>query len=232
MSPNNLKSIPNSMVDRFLLSSRQTVRKVYDAIPLCEAWVSHQILGELRRQGVGNIAIDHVIGTCAVLARAKLIKEIPGQGWIKYPTHSLRAKAEEREQIKQQKEEDRDAMKIKKPEFKSTAADSSVHVINAVRNLPASELHGMILDIADALGDRISSMTGPTAEMETELKDLRRERGELIKERDSLTEKLAIAQRDIQDLRHDIGCEIRKAQKLADENGKLSQLKTLLREVL
>lgn len=162
-----IKSIPDRVVERFLSSSRQTVRKVYEAVPLSEAWTGFQILGEMKRQGIGNITIGQVMGTCAVLTGANLIKEVRGQGFIKYPTHSIKAKAQERQQkIEQTTNEEQDTMEQQPMPCANTVA-------NVMRKLPADQIHAALLEIADVVGERVETMTAPTKEHEADLLEAR-----------------------------------------------------------
>lgn len=175
-----LKPITAAKVDKFLSSTRANVRKLYEVIPLVEAWTPAQIMGEMKRQGLSLFTMGQIVGTCSLLCRAGLIKELPGQKFKKHPTRDQARAAEARDQeAKQQHEEEQDMIK-QVHEVDGQAVQGAVSldmtqpgagaqvVAEMFRGMPIADLPGALLEMADKLGERIATMNEPqpfTAEM-------------------------------------------------------------------
>lgn len=175
-----LKPITTAKVDKFLSSTRANVRKLYEVIPLADAWTPAQIMGEMKRQGLNLFTMGQIAGTCSLLCRAGLIKELPGQTFKKHPTRDQARAAEAREQDNKQQHEEAQAMIKQVHEVDGQAVQGAVSldmtqpgagaqvVAEMFRGMPLADLPGALLEMADKLGERIITMTEPqpfTAEM-------------------------------------------------------------------
>lgn len=246
-----LKPITAAKVEKFLSSTRNNVRKLYEVIPLAEAWTPSQIMGEMKRQGLNLFTLGQLIGTCSLLCRAGLIKELPGQTFKKFPTREQARAADVREaEIKQQQQEEKVEV------IETEAPVVAVNFKEYIKEAQAHEIHALLLEFADAVGDRVDAIAAPAftvemIELEAEISAIREEledsiaqAGELRRIVGELNDEKAEAKRigkewndalTFEKAAHNITRdELHAAQgeieRLSLENAKFAQLKLLLRE--